>query len=565
MQRIYLLFLVLFSLGFSQFTYAQERNCAAMPVLDRLLEQDPAMRQRMEQIERFTQQYIERGVELRAETVVTIPVVVHVVYNTSAQNISAAQVQSQIQVLNEDFRRLNADRTNTPADFQPVAADIGVEFCLASVDPAGNPTSGITRTSTTKTSFGTNDAVKFDAQGGKNAWPADQYLNIWVCVIGGGILGYAQFPGGAAATDGVVIDYRYFGTTGTASAPFDLGRTATHEVGHWLNLRHIWGDGPCQFDDFVDDTPAAGGPNYTGAPCTYPGPNSCTGKGKDKGNDLPDMFQNYMDYSDDGCMNLFTFGQRDRMQALFAPGGDRAGLLHSIGCGGTPPATEICDNGIDDDGDNLVDCDDPDCSASAACQPTGSCDAPTGLSSTPRKNGREAILAWNAVPGASSYGIRLRTVGSANWSTGTATTNSITATGLTKGVEYEWCVSANCGSAGSPESCKTFVAGSSGREGLAIDESLFVYPNPASDLLVVSLQGLPATTSTLNLAQGSTFGQYILFLSDMTGRTLRRLPITDADNPMELNVGDLAPGLYLLRVTGTTGELVGAKKVSIVR
>ena len=133
---------------------------------------------------------------------------------------------------------------------------------MATIDPNGAATNGITRTSTSVSAFGTNDEMKFNSSGGKDAWPASDYLNMWVCDISGGILGYAQFPGGNPATDGVVMDYQYFGTIGTATAPFDLGRTTTHEVGHWLNLRHIWGDGNCNADDFVSDTPTSDAANY---------------------------------------------------------------------------------------------------------------------------------------------------------------------------------------------------------------------------------------------------------------------------------------------------------------
>ena len=165
----------------------------------------------------------------------------HIVYNTNAQNISDAQIQSQLTVLNEDFRRLNSDANNN----WPQAADVEVEFCLATLDPNGNATNGITRTSTNVSTFTDDDKVKFTNQGGHDAWPAGSYLNFWVCKLNG-FLGYAQFPGGPASTDGVVCDYQYVGTTGTATSPFDLGRTGTHEVGHWLNLYHIWGDGPMQ-------------------------------------------------------------------------------------------------------------------------------------------------------------------------------------------------------------------------------------------------------------------------------------------------------------------------------
>ncbi|MGB1671104.1 MAG: zinc metalloprotease, partial [Flavobacteriales bacterium] len=280
----------------------------------------------VQRIEEHTEEWAPVVAEQRANNqnpVVTIPVVFHVVYRTETENISDAQIQTQLDVLNADFRRLNSDADDT----WPQAADTQIEFCLASFDPQGNPTTGILRVPTTVNGFGTNDAVKFSSQGGSDAWPYTDYLNFWVCNIGGGILGYAQFPGGNAATDGVVNGYQYTGTIGTATAPFDLGRTATHEVGHWLNLRHIWGDGACGASDFVDDTPDSDGPNYG---CAL-GNVACS---------TVDMVQNYMDYSDDGCMNLFTQGQTDRMLALFQPGGFRESLLTSNAC--TPPCEVSC-------------------------------------------------------------------------------------------------------------------------------------------------------------------------------------------------------------------------------
>ncbi len=303
-----------------------QRNCGSMEVLEEQIRQDPTRLDRMQEIERFTAKF-DGSAE---KAVVTIPVVVHVVYRTAAENISTAQIQSQLDVLNADFRRLNSDADGTWSQ----AADSEIEFCLASVDPNGNATSGIIRKSTTVNGFGTNDRVKNASQGGSNAWPAADYLNIWVCNIGGGILGYAQFPGGPASTDGVVCGSTYFGTTGTAQAPFNLGRTMTHEVGHYLNLRHIWGDGGCGASDFVADTPDSDGPNYGCATGTV----SCS---------TTDMVQNYMDYSDDGCMNLFTAGQNNRMNALFAPGGFRASLLNSGACGGgggNPDPDPVCND-----------------------------------------------------------------------------------------------------------------------------------------------------------------------------------------------------------------------------
>ena len=296
----------------------RERVCHTMGNLDRLLHEDAKMARRMSLIEKQTQSYVHsvrQNPAQRSQMMITIPVVFHVLYNTAAENISDAQIMSQLQILNDDFRRLNADQDNVWAQ----AADTQIEFCLATQDPNGNPTDGILRVSTNVTSFGTNDAMKFTSQGGSDAWPASDYMNFWVCDLGSSLLGYAQFPGGPANTDGIVCNYTATGNTGTAQAPFDLGRTATHEVGHYLNLRHIWGDGGCGASDFVDDTPDSDGPNYG---CAL-GSVACN---------TEDMVQNYMDYSDDACMNLFTQGQSDRMNALFVPGGARASLANSPGC-----------------------------------------------------------------------------------------------------------------------------------------------------------------------------------------------------------------------------------------
>ncbi len=326
-----------------------QRNCGSMDMLE-IEQQDPKQAERLRGIERHTQRYIKDVKEGRASSaVVTIPIVFHVVYRTAAENLSDAEIMSQLQVLNDDFRRLNSDANNTWSQ----AVDTEIQFCLATTDPNGNATSGITRTQTTVNGFGTNDAVKFSAQGGKDAWPSSDYLNFWVCNIGGGILGYAQFPGGNAATDGVVNGSAYTGTIGS-SAPFNLGRTATHEVGHWLNLRHIWGDGGCGVDDFVSDTPESDASNFGCAT----GHVSCGST---------DMVQNYMDYSDDVCMNLFTAGQKARMQALFAPGGARASILNSTACGNAPEPT--CTDGTQNGDETGVDCGGATCPACPA-EPT---------------------------------------------------------------------------------------------------------------------------------------------------------------------------------------------------
>jgi hypothetical protein len=314
-----------------------EEPCGTMDYLDMQRAADPSIDQRMREIEEFTAEFIRNHQESGSRSgapIVTIPVVFHVVYNTPQENISEAQLLSQLRILNEDFRRLNPDTANTPAIFQSVAADIEIEFCLAKLDPIGDPTTGITRTYTPTLSFGGNDNVKFDNQGGKNAWPRDRYLNFWVCDLAGGLLGYAQFPAATGfgnnppATDGIVCDYAFTGDIGAAQLSGYGGRVATHEVGHWLNLRHIWGDGPCGQDDFVPDTPLAGAPSFPGFPCVFPGADDCdTGAG-----DLPNMFQNYMDYGDGVCQNMYTKGQKLRMISLFAPGGERESLVYSDAC-----------------------------------------------------------------------------------------------------------------------------------------------------------------------------------------------------------------------------------------
>jgi hypothetical protein len=318
------------------------QKCGSMEVYNQHL-QDPAFLLRRQQIEDHTRDFSQFASQNDAQRVVyTIPVVFHVVYQNQTENISDAQLQSQIDVLNEDFRKLNANFSSTPTAFQGVASDMEFEFCLATVDPNGSATTGITRTQTTVNSFNTNDNVKFNSSGGKNAWPADDYLNIWVADLGNSLLGYAQFPGDAASTDGVVLHYTTVGRppANPFNNSFNLGRTATHEVGHWMNLFHIWGNensgcgnqSGSSGTDEVADTPVQddanyGCPNFPQISCNN-GPNG-------------DMFMNYMDYMDDDCATMFTNGQKTRARAVFAPGGARNSLLSSPACGSTPPPPPV--------------------------------------------------------------------------------------------------------------------------------------------------------------------------------------------------------------------------------
>jgi len=322
---------------------APRRICGTMPHHFELAATDEAYRTRRRLIESYT-----RTARPAPRTqVITIPVVAHIIYRDDDQNISDLQVSSQIDVLNEDFRYRNGDRGGIPEPFQHAAGDALIEFVLARRDPQGQPSTGITRTRTEVARFaydGSNDATtRLDtliklAPSGVPAWPRDDYLNLWVCPLDDGLLGYAQFPGGAAATDGVVIRTTAFGKVGNVMDHYNLGRTCVHEVGHWLNLLHIWGDDGhgCQRSDSIADTPNQGGPNE-GAP-SWP-KLSC--------NNAPngDMFMNYMDYVDDAAMFMFTRGQIERMNATLA--GPRASLAVSSALAPAEPGTAREQRGMD--------------------------------------------------------------------------------------------------------------------------------------------------------------------------------------------------------------------------
>jgi len=261
-----------------------------------LLERFPAFRAAQMRLENVTLRRRETGFDAAKVKLVTIKTVVNVVYKTTEQNISDAQIKSQFKAMNKDFRATNPDRNQTPTPWKGLVSDVRLQFKLVKV----------TRTNTTKSGFGVDEAVKKASTGGIAPFSPKTHLNLWVCALTGGLLGYAQFPGGPEATDGVVINYRAFGTIGTVEAPFDKGRTATHEIGHYFNLRHIWGDTPdCSGSDMAADTPNCAGPNF-GTP-SWPvvtcnnGPNG-------------DMFMNYMDYTDDKAMFMFTAQQVIRMR-----------------------------------------------------------------------------------------------------------------------------------------------------------------------------------------------------------------------------------------------------------
>ncbi|MBE9462896.1 M43 family zinc metalloprotease [Dyadobacter subterraneus] len=284
------------------------------------------------------------------DEVIRIPVVVHVVYDGAVgkiggennPNISDDQIRSQIAVLNEDYRRKSGTNGfNT----DPVGVDAGIEFYLAEYDDNGKSTTGITRTQYTERSL-FNPLTDDDLLASIIYWPSDKYLNIWTCRFIDSYLGISQFPSVTGVdglntknetyekTDGVIIDFRFFGRNGNSNTSkiYNLGRTTTHEVGHWLGLIHTWGDAFCG-DDFCADTPPAEGSNQTTV---------CVDKYSNcSGFRTRNMIENYMDYSPDSCMNIFTADQLSRMKAVLALSPRRIKLVESAKIGRLDPSDKL--------------------------------------------------------------------------------------------------------------------------------------------------------------------------------------------------------------------------------
>jgi hypothetical protein len=320
-MRTYFILIGLLIISFGQL--AAQRACSSAVYLQNEIQNDPSLSSQVNRIEAFVQQQIAIAQTVNTTArieglTIKIPVVVHILYHLPGENLNDEIVYKQIEVLNKCYRRTNSDTANTPAVFKSRAADCEIEFQLAISDPQKRSTTGIIHKYTPITYWQADDQMKSSAQMGDDAWDAKNYLNIWVCNIRK-VAGYSSVPGGPANKDGVVIDYTVFGPG--FSTGYELGKTAVHEVGHWLGLKHIWGDADCG-DDGVDDTPKQqnyniGCPSGIRISCN----NGPTG----------DMYTNYMDYTNDGCINLFTEGQKTRMRSLFAPGGFRYSLLSSYG------------------------------------------------------------------------------------------------------------------------------------------------------------------------------------------------------------------------------------------
>jgi hypothetical protein len=494
MNKYYAIVGLVMSLFFTTTSLLAQRNCGSFLFHKDQMEHNNDYAKARKAIEKQTKSFIFD--ESTARAAVTIPVVVHIVWRTGfpTENISDAQVLSQIDALNKDFSLQNSNAASIPAAFLPIASNTGITFCLAKRTPQNTVTTGINRLQSNRTTnWGTNDEVKLPNSGGFATWDPSKYLNIYVCNIGGGILGYSPYPGAPAQNDGVVIDYRYFGTTGIVSPPYHLGRTATHEIGHWLNLDHIWGDAICG-NDSVADTPVHEDAN-TGCPA-YPKYNTCSTN--------PEMPMNYMDYSDDACMSMFTVGQNARMQAVLAPNGFRNSLLFSDAC---QPLTS-----------------------------TVSCGVPSGLllnTITPNS----ATVSWTALSGATSYDVSYKTATATTWTKVSSSSNTLLISALEPSMAYQFQVQANCN-------------GTFGQSSTPFAFTTLVLPCPAPTNL--SFSGITANSASISWLQTNNITLSTLKYRKQGTTTWTSLTATSTNQSIANLLPSTVYEVQILSACGTT-------------
>ena len=509
------LILILLLIVFSPVLKAQhlDSKCTSSELLKNYLVENPQMHQELEEFERqIVHQMASQKLQTRSADI-TLPVVVHIIYKTNAENISNEQVYSQIDALNRDFNKQNNETSTTSPSFIPLGvfqnlvADCGIHFQLATRDAEGNPTIGIVRHETTKAVWAVSDDMKIPAKGGFAPWNPAKYLNLYVCNMGSKSLGFSSFPGMPASIDGVVIDFKAFGTNGTAAKPFNLGRTCVHEVGHWLGLFHIWGDSDCG-NDYVDDTPTQK-MEHTGCPTT-PQYSTC------KGTQTLDMSMNYMDYVNDACMYMFTNGQKARMLAVLDK--KRGVILSSDGI--LPAATRSC--------------------------------AMKTLQTKSIQSGSVDIT-WEAIAGVAEYTLEFKPLSNNNWTSIKSKIPYCTLSNLQAGLTYELRIKTDCLNAPYSKT-EMFITESVALRQMAEKEAILVYPNPVSDFVTISIQ--PETESDFKVSITDINGQ-LRFDKSYSPNS------KESFGKVQLDFTELPQGVYFIVVSKNGFRAV--KKVMKVR
>lgn len=482
MRKFFIFLLLVYPLILK--TQNPTRDCYSEHIYKKYVTEFPQVKQQLEELERLvtSTRLHTRGAD------VTIPVVVHVVYNNDTENISDEQVYSQIDVLNRDFNKENSEVANTPNIFANVVADCGIRFQLATRDPQGLATTGIVRHKSSNSVWGVNDDIKLPSKSGFSPWSPSKYLNIYVCDMGTKAIGFSSFPGMPEEVDGIVIDYKAFGTTGTAKEPFNLGRTCVHEIGHWLGLFHIWGDTDCG-NDYVEDTPTHKTQNK-GCPA-FPQYSSCNGV------QSVDMTMNFMDYVNDACMYMFTKGQSARMMAIIEK--KRSGLMSS---------------------DALL------------AAPNRQC---TIQNIQAKKIDTEtAQLTWNNLAGVAAYNLEYRAIYESEWQKTSTHTPYITLNELQAGTTYEVKIKSDCNNMPYSQ-IFTFTTQKVAYRVSAEKGGITVFPNPAT------------TTVTVAIEPNDDY-DFIVTVSNIQGQIQFEKRYSKDTPSVQLDFSELPQGVYWIMV-----------------